>query len=73
MCAYARDVITGRLPGPYREDDARRYARWCLLAPGLGELLERPDLDAPQAANALDLPADELHQAIRERSRRPVP
>lgn len=45
MCAYALDVAAGVAPGPYCDEDARRYARNCLLAPGLGELLERSDLD----------------------------
>ncbi len=59
-CAYAIDIATGRLPGPYRDMDARRYARCCLLAPGIGELLEREDLDVRRAAVALGIPTDEL-------------
>jgi hypothetical protein len=70
MCAYARDVLTGQLPGPYREQDARRYARWCLLAPGLGELLERPKLDVSRAAQALGIPEAELI-AVRATADRP--
>ena len=66
MCIYAIDVATGRLPGPYTDDRARRYARYCLLAPGAAELLERPDLDVPRAARALGIPADELRLAIAE-------
>ena len=38
MCAYAGDVLAGRLRGPYSDQDARRYARACLVPP---ELLER--------------------------------
>jgi len=38
MCCYARDVITGQLPGPYRCEDARRYAQAALIP---DELLER--------------------------------
>ncbi len=64
MCAYAADVLAGVLPGPYRDDDARRYARYCLLTPGVGELLERDHLDIPRAARALRMPADELRVAI---------
>jgi len=30
MCAYAGDLLAGVLPGPYRDKDARRYARACL-------------------------------------------
>ena len=68
MCAYAIDVATGQLPGPYRDQDARRYARYCLLAPGSGELLEREDLDVPRAARALGIPTDELRVEIAEMS-----
>ena len=32
MCAYAGDVLAGVLPGPYSDEDARRYAR----LPGAG-------------------------------------
>ena len=39
MCAYAGDVARGELPGPYTDDDARHYARACLIPT---ELLERP-------------------------------
>ncbi len=73
MCMYAIDVASGQLRGPYRDKDARRYARCCLLAPGSGELLEREDLDVPRAARALGIPADELCAEIAERRHRPVP
>ena len=52
MCAYAVDVATGRLPGPYSDEQARRYARYCLLAPGVGELLERDNSRRPLALRA---------------------
>ena len=42
MCAYAGDVLSGVLPGPYSDEDACRYARACLVPP---ELLERAELD----------------------------
>ena len=42
MCAYAGDVLAGVLPGPYCDEDARRYARACLVP---AELLERAELD----------------------------
>jgi len=31
MCAYAREVHTGELPGPYTDHDARRFARAALV------------------------------------------
>jgi hypothetical protein len=63
MCAYAGDVLSGVLPGPYRDEDARRYARACLVP---GELLERAELDVERAARALRLPACELLAARAE-------
>jgi hypothetical protein len=63
MCAYAGDVARGALPGPYRDEDARRYARACLVP---AELLERPALDVARTAAALGLPASELHAARAE-------
>lgn len=69
MCFCAHDVALGRLPGPYTDSGARRYARGCLLAPGLGELLERPDLSVAHVARAVGIPEDELRLEILERPR----
>ena len=33
MATYARDVLTGAMPGPYRDEDAERFAHLA-LAPG---------------------------------------
>jgi hypothetical protein len=63
MCAYAGDVLAGVLPGPYSDEDARRYARACLVP---AELLERAELDVERAARALQLPACELRAARAE-------
>lgn len=63
MCAYAGDVLAGVLPGPYSDEDARRYARGCLVP---AELLERGGLDVDRAARALGLPADELRASRAE-------
>ena len=70
MCAYAGDVLSGRLPDPYSDQDARRYARACLVAP---DLLERPLLDLQRAARALRIPVEELRAARAERTRRRLP
>lgn len=67
MALYATDIAAGTLPGPYTDDDARHFARTCLLTPGVGELLERQPLDVSRAARALGIPADELRTAIAER------
>jgi len=32
MALYARDVLTGAMPGPYNDDDAERFARACVTA-----------------------------------------
>ncbi len=70
MCAYAGDVLAGVLPGPYSDEDARRYARAC-LAPL--ELFERRELDVDRAAQALGIPPDELRAARAEHDRAAVP
>lgn len=63
MCAYAGDVLNGRLPGPYSDDDARQYARACLIP---DELLERAELDVARVAGGLGVPVDELALAQRD-------
>ena len=52
-----RNVLTGRLPGPYSEEHARRYAQAVLIP---DELLERPSVDAERTARALGVPVEEL-------------
>ena len=61
MCAYASDVLSDVLPGPYTEALARLYALACLVPT---ELLERPDLDVARAAAALQVPEHELRAAL---------
>jgi hypothetical protein len=60
MCCYARDILTGALPGPYRSEHARRYACAALIP---DEVLERPLPDVRRTADALGVPVDELLQA----------
>jgi hypothetical protein len=62
MCLYAREVLTGGLPGPYTARAARRFAQAALIPE---ELLERQDLDVDQAAYGLQVPVDELRDALR--------
>jgi hypothetical protein len=57
MCAYAMDILSGVLAGPYNEGDARRYARAALIP---AELAERPELHLEHTARALQVPVDEL-------------
>jgi hypothetical protein len=70
MRAYAGDVLAGVLPGPYGDEDARRYARACLVPV---ELLERAELDVDRAARALRIPSRELLAARAEHGRATVP
>jgi hypothetical protein len=56
-CVYAWDVLCGALPGPYRDADARRYPRACLIP---AELAERADIDVARTARALEVPELEL-------------
>jgi hypothetical protein len=35
MVLYARDVLTGELPSPYRDEDAERFAYLALLDPSV--------------------------------------
>jgi hypothetical protein len=60
LCAYAGDVLQGRVEGPYTEADARHYARMVLIPT---ELLERPELDDIHVAAGLGVPIDELRAA----------
>ena len=63
MCAYAREVLTGELPGPYTEDNARRFARGALIP---DELLERRHINTYGAAVVLGIPERELAAALVE-------
>jgi hypothetical protein len=57
MSAYARDVLRGA-SRPYRDSDARRFARQCLIP---GEIAERRHLDAHRYdVAASGLPASRL-------------
>lgn len=61
MCDYAGCVLRGTLPGPYRDIDARRYARAYLIP---AELLERPTLGVERAAAALAVPVVEIRTEL---------
>ncbi len=65
MALYAREILTGALPGPYSHAEAERFAAACLIP---DEILERAELDVDRAAAALGLPAD----AVRDARRRPA-
>jgi hypothetical protein len=52
MALYARDVLTGELPGPSNDDDAERFARLTLA--------DRPLAGDAEWTRLLDIPLDEL-------------
>src|SRR3954451_15023353 len=62
MCLYAGAMLNGHVRAPYRETDARAFAR-ALLIPT--ELLERHLTCPEQTAIALGVPVPELHAAHR--------
>ena len=63
MCLYAHLVATGDAPGPYNDDNARAYARGCLIP---DELLDRDDVDIANVAAWLRVPEDEFRLALAE-------
>jgi hypothetical protein len=67
MCLYARLVAVGDVPVPYRDEDARAYARECLIP---DELLDRDGLDINRVAAWLRIPRRELRVARAERMSR---
>jgi len=63
MGVYAADVLRGELPGPYSDEQARRYARVALIP---GELLEHDLCHLEDTARALHVSVSELRQARAE-------
>jgi hypothetical protein len=61
MCAYAREVLSGGLPGPYTEHNACRFAQAALIP---DEPLEREQINTPHSAAALGIPERELADAL---------
>jgi len=57
MAFYARDILTGDLPGRYTDRAAQHFAIACLIPT---ELLEREDLDIDRAASAFRVPTQAL-------------
>jgi hypothetical protein len=62
MCAYAHDVLTGELLGPYTDDNARRFARAALVPEELADpdRIAHTHRNLQRTARALKLPAAEL-------------
>ena len=74
MCLYAGQILNGHHPAPYRDEDARAYARAVLIP---AELLEHPgprhQLDLEASADWLRIPADDLRLAQAHPLPRPLP
>jgi hypothetical protein len=67
MCLYAGGILSGELPGPYRDEDASAFARDALIP---RELLEAPHrVDPEETARWLGMPAREVRHALRESQR----
>lgn len=64
MALFARDVLTGELPGPYSDELARRFARLALVEP-VAYHAHRRHRDRDLAA-ALGLPIAEIPAVRRE-------
>jgi hypothetical protein len=62
MCAYAHDVLTGELPGPYTDHNARRFARAALVPKELADpdRVAHTQRNLEWTARALKLPVAEL-------------
>jgi hypothetical protein len=74
MCAYAREVHTGELPGPYTDHDARRFARAALVPEELADpdRIAHTHRNLQRTARALKLPAAELAAALDDIVRAPA-
>jgi hypothetical protein len=64
MALYARDVVTGELPGAYTDEDAERFARACLIDPD--ELAAHADEDDARLAERLRIPVEQVAHARAE-------
>jgi hypothetical protein len=60
MCLHAGDVLNHHAAGPYRESDARAYARAVLIPAELLDPGPRMLVDVPATAHWLGVPASEL-------------
>jgi hypothetical protein len=59
MAFYARDILTGALPGPYRDQDAERFARLALIDPDVNA--RHPRATDGELARLLGVPLEQLH------------
>ena len=64
MGYYAQLVLTGRLPGPYADDDAERFARFALIDPD--EFGRQVDQSDAVLAARFRLPPEQIDLARQE-------
>ena len=64
MALYARDVLTGELPGPYSDERARSFARLALVEPSAYRAHRRRG--DSELAGVLGLPVAEIPHVRRE-------
>jgi hypothetical protein len=71
MALFARDVLTGELPGPYSDHRARTFARLALVEPGAYQAHRRRS--DRELADVLGLPVAEIPAVRRDQAavRRP--
>jgi hypothetical protein len=74
MCAYARDVLTGELTGPYTDRNARQFARAALVPEELADpdRIAHTHRNLQRTALALKLPAAELAAALADIAQDPA-
>ncbi len=63
MCHYARLGLEDQVPGPYTDDQARRFARLALLSDQPDDLQPRAGEDDQEVAARVGLPVAELQPA----------
>jgi hypothetical protein len=70
MIFYARDILTGELPGPNTDTDAEQFARLALIKPDV--IARHPQATDAELARLLGVPLEQLHAYLADtRWRRP--
>ena len=64
MALYARDILTGVLPGPYTDTDAERFARLALVDTDI--IARHPHATDAQLAKLLRVPIEQLQAYLAE-------
>src|ERR671916_605488 len=64
MALYAREILTGKIPGPYSDEDAERFARLALVDADV--IARHPRASTAQLARLLGIPHDQLTTFLHE-------